>query len=103
MRKAVNDSSYCELRVSCKAVSRIETPDHNILTYEKSNGVKKDIKCSFLIGADGKKGVVRKYFLEPTTDIRQEIGLSEYTGTWIAANLKIHLPTPETHPEFLLS
>lgn len=26
----------------------------------------------------------------------------EYEGTWIAANLKITLPTPETHPEFPL-
>jgi 2-polyprenyl-6-methoxyphenol hydroxylase-like FAD-dependent oxidoreductase len=102
LRKAINTSPFCELRAGCKAISRTETPDHDIITYEKRNGPQENIKCSFLVGADGKKGVVRKHFLEPTTDIRQETGLSEYTGTWIAANLKIHLPTPETHPDFPL-
>jgi hypothetical protein len=102
LRKAVNDSPYCDLRVGCKAVSRVETSAHVILTYEKSNNIQERINCSYLIGADGKKGIVRKHFLEPTTDIRQQVGLSEYTGTWIAANLKIHLPTPETHPNFPL-
>lgn len=54
------------------------------------------------MGADGKTGVVRKHFLEPTAGIVQEEGKYHYSGTWIAANLKITLPTPETHPEFPL-
>ncbi|PMD28873.1 FAD/NAD(P)-binding domain-containing protein [Hyaloscypha variabilis F] len=51
------------------------------------------------LGADGKTGVVRKKFLEPTAGIQQIFGLYEYTGTWVASNLKITLPTPETHPK----
>ena len=27
---------------------------------------------------------------------------NEYSGTWIAANLKISIPTPKSHPEFPL-
>ena len=51
-----------------------------------------------MVGADGKKGVVRKGFLEPA-GITQQVGRYPYTGVWIAANLKISLPTPETHPD----
>jgi hypothetical protein len=54
------------------------------------------------VGADAKTGVVRKQFLEPTAGIKQEVGIFKYEGTWIAANLKIHLPTPENHPKFPL-
>jgi hypothetical protein len=27
---------------------------------------------------------------------------NEYSGTWIAANLKISMPTPKSHPDFPL-
>jgi 2-polyprenyl-6-methoxyphenol hydroxylase-like FAD-dependent oxidoreductase len=57
------------------------------------------IQASWLVGADGKTCVVRKQFLEPTVDIRQEVGLFSYNGTWIAANLFITPPTPQSHPE----
>jgi 2-polyprenyl-6-methoxyphenol hydroxylase-like FAD-dependent oxidoreductase len=43
--------------------------------------------------------VVRKQFLEPITDIRQEVGLFSYNGTWVAANLHITPPTPQSHPD----
>jgi 2-polyprenyl-6-methoxyphenol hydroxylase-like FAD-dependent oxidoreductase len=59
---------------------------------------KQTIKCSWLIGADGKKGVVRKRFLEPDVGIKQEVGNYAYEGTWVAANLRITPPNPLTHP-----
>ncbi len=55
-----------------------------------------------MIGADGKVGVVRKYFLEPSAGIRQEEGVYRYSGTWVAANLKIRLPTQQSHPDLPL-
>jgi 2-polyprenyl-6-methoxyphenol hydroxylase-like FAD-dependent oxidoreductase len=73
-----------------------------IVGYEDNTGSLRHIQCSWMVGADGKKGVVRKHFLEPTANIKQEAGLFSYTGTWVAANLKIHLPTPGTHPDFPL-
>lgn len=69
-----------------------------IIHYEEK-GKQKSLKTSWLVGADGKTGVVRKKFLEPTARIQQVVGLHEYTGTWVAANLRIALPTPETHPD----
>lgn len=42
---------------------------------------------------------MRKRFLEPEADIRQVHSAYRYEGTWVAANLRITLPTPETHPE----
>lgn len=73
-----------------------------IVEYHDVHNLVKRIRCSYLIGADGKTGVVRKKFLEPTAGIRQEVGLFKYTGTWVAANLKILLPTPRSHPGFPL-
>ena len=83
-------------------VSRTELEDGLIVEYHHEKHTVKHVKCSYLVGADGKTGIVRKQFLEPTAGIKQEVGLFKYTETWVAANLKIHLPTPETHPEFPL-
>jgi 2-polyprenyl-6-methoxyphenol hydroxylase-like FAD-dependent oxidoreductase len=47
-------------------------------------------------------GVVRKHFLEPTAGIKQEDGTYPYNGTWVAANLKMSLPSRETHPNLPL-
>ena len=41
---------------------------------------------------------MRKRFLEPV-GIKQQVGKYAYNGAWVAANLKISLPTPKTHPE----
>jgi len=57
------------------------------------------IPATWLIGADGKRGAVRKTYLEKTADIRQVYDAYRYEGTWVAANLKLTLPTPESHPD----
>lgn len=72
------------------------------MQYEDNVRGLRHIKCSWMVGADGKKDVVRKRFLEPTANVKQDNGLFSYTGTWVAANLKIDLPTPETHTDFPL-
>lgn len=69
------------------------------MQYLDRNGAKQEIRASWLVGADGKRGVVRKKFLEPSAGIRQEKGIFDYDGIWIAGNLKITLPTPESHPD----
>jgi 2-polyprenyl-6-methoxyphenol hydroxylase-like FAD-dependent oxidoreductase len=102
LRDKIAKSPYCTLRKSCKVVDREELEDGVIVEYQTDQNIVERIKCSYLIGADGKTGVVRKQFLEPTAGIRQKVGLFKYTGTWVAANLKIRLPTPESHPQFLL-
>ncbi|KAL4873941.1 hypothetical protein BDV12DRAFT_181850 [Aspergillus spectabilis] len=88
---------YCTLLSSCEVVGREERPDSVVVQYIQG-GQNQSIQAAWLIGADGKRGVVRKHFLEPSAGIRQEPGIFEYEGTWITANLKITLPTPKSHP-----
>ncbi|KAH8700990.1 putative monooxygenase [Talaromyces proteolyticus] len=100
LRDAVQKSPFCTLRPGCEVVDREENDDYMIITYlDLDNNIKKKIKTQWLIGADGKRGVVRKKFLEPKAGIKQEDGIFRYDGTWVAANLHISLPTPETHPD----
>ncbi|KAL7767072.1 hypothetical protein ACKLNR_004988 [Fusarium oxysporum f. sp. zingiberi] len=101
LRKAIEESKFCSLRTACEVVSRSEQ-DPPVIDFSDSQGTRQQIKGEWLIGADGKLGIVRKRFLEPTVGIKQEAGLYPYSGTWIAANLKMKLPTPETHPDFPL-
>jgi len=68
--------------------------------YDSVNGSMRKIQTTWLIGADVKRGAVRKSFLEPLADIRQVDSDYQCTGTWVAANIHIGLPTPETHPDF---
>lgn len=73
-----------------------------IIAYREVDGSQHHIRAQWLVGADGKVGVVRKHFLEASAGIKQEEGLYRYSGTWVAANLKLRLPTPQTHPKFPL-
>jgi len=92
-----------ELRTGCEVFSRQEheESESTIVGYRTLDGQEHFIRTSWLVGADGKRGVVRKKFLEPE-GVRQEDGAWTYVGTWVAINLKITTPTPESHPEFPL-
>jgi 2-polyprenyl-6-methoxyphenol hydroxylase-like FAD-dependent oxidoreductase len=83
-------------------VSRDEHANGVTIHYLDSNKTRCQIRAAWLVGADGKRGIVRKHFLEPSAGVRQETGIFEYEGIWIAANLKITLPTPQTHPDLAL-
>ncbi|KKA20194.1 Uncharacterized protein T310_5763, partial [Rasamsonia emersonii CBS 393.64] len=103
LRRHVEESPFCTLRSGCEVVDRREVDDGVIVFYlDNEKKVTKQISCQWLVGADGKRSTVRKDFLEPSADIRQGPGLVQYDGTWVAANLHIRLPTPETHPELPL-
>ncbi|KAB5515387.1 putative monooxygenase [Coniochaeta sp. 2T2.1] len=102
LRCLVSESAFCDLKEGCEVTAREEQTDSLRVDYIDSPGVPGHINCRWLIGADGKRGIVRKHFLEPTADVRQETGLYRYEATWLAANLEIRPPTPETHPEFPL-
>ncbi|KAB5511191.1 putative monooxygenase [Coniochaeta sp. 2T2.1] len=102
LRCLVSESAFCHLKEGCEVTAREEQTDSLRVDYIDSSGVPGQINCRWLIGADGKRGIVRKHFLEPTADVRQETGLYRYEATWLAANLEIRPPTPETHPEFPL-
>ncbi|RYP38409.1 hypothetical protein DL766_000987 [Monosporascus sp. MC13-8B] len=101
MRKKVGESPYCDLRSGCEVTEREQSDGGVVVTYKTRNGTVGSLEGAWLVGADGKRGIVRKNFLEKT-GIKQVESVYKYEGTWIASNLKINLPTPATHPDFPL-
>ncbi|KAI1132174.1 hypothetical protein F5Y10DRAFT_6706 [Nemania abortiva] len=102
MREKLKNSQYCELRCGCTVTGRKQDGTSIIAEYKNAKGQSRTVRGSWLIGSDGKRGVVRKHFLEPTAGIRQVDSAYKYDGTWVAANLHISLPTPKSHPDFPL-
>lgn len=63
-----------DLRCGCEVIARTEEPRKVVVEYRDRNGDIRKLRAKWLVGADGKGGVVRKKFLEPE-GIKQEIGL----------------------------
>jgi 2-polyprenyl-6-methoxyphenol hydroxylase-like FAD-dependent oxidoreductase len=101
LRHEISKSSWCTVRTGCEVVSR-SSEDPPTIEYVDKDGSPCQIRGQWLIGADGKLGIVRKHFLEPTAGIKQLDGSYPYSGTWVAANLRMIVPTPESHPDFPL-
>ncbi|KAB5546807.1 hypothetical protein GE09DRAFT_1035118 [Coniochaeta sp. 2T2.1] len=101
IRALLKDFPSCKLRTGCEVLRRTQDGDKTVVGYRDQSGTDHCIRTSWLVGADGKRGVVRKKFLEPE-GIKQEDGPWTYVGTWVATNLKITTPTPESHPKFPL-
>ncbi|GFF24354.1 3-(3-hydroxy-phenyl)propionate/3-hydroxycinnamic acid hydroxylase [Aspergillus udagawae] len=102
LRQLVASSEHCTLQSSCEVIGRDEHANGVTVHYLDSEKTPSQIHAAWLVGADGKRGIVRKHFLEPSAGVRQEPGIFEYEGIWIAANLKITLPTPQSHPDLAL-
>lgn len=95
-------SELCEIRPGCEVFDRSEDNAGVTVRYKDTTGKELMVRCSWLVGADGKRGVVRKRFLERSAGIRQITGKMNYEKTWVIANLQLTVPTPETHPSFPL-
>lgn len=101
LRDKVLESPRVTLLTGCTVTARpVEDPPTVEYSDPQNNLCR--VTSQWLVGADGKVGIVRKHFLEPTAGVRQEEGIYRYDGTWMAANLKISLPTLQTHPKFPL-
>ncbi|CAG9990781.1 unnamed protein product [Clonostachys byssicola] len=95
-------SEYITLKLDCEVVGIVENPNNVEVTYkEKGTPGTYVIRGQYTVGADGKRGFVRKHFLEDK-GIKQETGRYSYEATWVAANLKVTMPTPSSHPHFPL-
>ncbi|CAH0057995.1 unnamed protein product [Clonostachys solani] len=93
-------SKYITLKLNCDVVGLVENPSNVEVTYEETDTPGTHVvRGKYAVGADGKRGFVRKQFLEER-GIKQETG--RYEATWVAANLKVTMPTPKTHPHFPL-
>ncbi|KAL2678345.1 hypothetical protein Neosp_009091 [[Neocosmospora] mangrovei] len=101
LRRSIQTSEYAELRLNCTMTGIREVDDGVYATYQREDGETMEIQGKHLVGADGKRGYVRKGYLE-AKGIQQLPGLYKYEATWIAANLRITLPTPTSHPSFPL-
>ncbi|KAI1506405.1 monooxygenase-like protein [Biscogniauxia marginata] len=102
LQKKVEESPFCDLRRGCTVEGRDQLDTKVDVRYKDKSGESRSVRGSWLVGADGKRGVVRKKFLEPSAGVKQVDSSYKYEGTWVAANLKINLPTPKTHPKFPL-
>ncbi|VUC29693.1 unnamed protein product [Clonostachys rosea] len=102
LRNRAQASKYIKLKLNCEVVGLAETPSNVEITYEeKDTSGSYVVRGKYAVGADGKRGFVRKQFLEEK-GIKQETGRYNYEATWVAANLKVTMPTPSTHPHFPL-
>lgn len=65
MRALIETIPNCNLRTGCEVIFRNEDSGITTIEYRTSQGMHKYIQTQWLVGADGKRGVVRKKFLEP--------------------------------------
>jgi 2-polyprenyl-6-methoxyphenol hydroxylase-like FAD-dependent oxidoreductase len=63
-----------DLRPGCEVIGRTEEPETVLVEYKDCNGDVQKLRAKWLVGADGKGGIVRKRFLEPE-GIKQGVGL----------------------------
>ncbi|KAH6970424.1 hypothetical protein BKA56DRAFT_596293 [Ilyonectria sp. MPI-CAGE-AT-0026] len=101
LRGLLQSSEYAQLRTECTVTSCREGVDSIEVSFTASDGASTDLRGRYLVGADGKRGIVRKTFLEPR-GVEQAEGKIHYAAKWVAANLCITMPTPESHPYFPL-
>lgn len=74
IRNLLKTIPSCDLRTGCEVLSRDEAGGITTITYITSTAERRTIQTQWLVGADGKRGVVRKRFLEPE-GIRQVDGV----------------------------
>lgn len=74
LREKIRDSKYAELRLGAEVTSIEELGREVKVYYGAKEGPRQSVICSFLVGADGKRGYVRKGYLE-AKGIRQEVGV----------------------------
>jgi 2-polyprenyl-6-methoxyphenol hydroxylase-like FAD-dependent oxidoreductase len=71
MERQIKASEYCTLRRGCTVVGQDVLKDNGVVVrYVDPSGCEQAVRCSWLFGADGRKGVVRKHFLERQAGIR---------------------------------
>ena len=69
LEKAIRDvivqTSCCDFRPCCTVIAIEEDTDRVLVRYLDASGDERRLSGSFLVGADGKTGFVRKKYLEP--------------------------------------
>ncbi|KAF9884946.1 hypothetical protein FE257_000855 [Aspergillus nanangensis] len=102
LRSVLDVSKFSDLRSGCTLTAIREDDDWVYATYTNAADEEHQIRCQFMVAADGKTGFTRKGYLEPKGIRLEWAEQTKYNETWVALNWKIHLPTQETHPSFPL-
>ena len=102
LRDCVAAHPDSELRTQCTVTAISDDEDRVTVHYVDAIGQQKSIRASFLVGADGKTGYVRKRYLEPKGITMDKCEGTNYEETWVALNWKITPPTEKSHPDFPL-
>ncbi|KAH9844686.1 putative monooxygenase [Teratosphaeria destructans] len=102
LRTAQAATLHSQLRGDCTIASISEDDDWVYAEYIDGQGNTRRLRGRFLVGADGKTGYTRKKYLEPRGIMMAQASTRHYEEVWVAINLKMTLPTPQTHPDFPL-
>lgn len=79
--RALIEASKCaELRLECTVTKINEVETGVQATYKRKDGSTAELKGSYLVGADGKRGIFRKEYLE-------DKGIEQVTG--LCGNLSL--------------
>jgi 2-polyprenyl-6-methoxyphenol hydroxylase-like FAD-dependent oxidoreductase len=101
IRQAISSLDTVDLKLGCVVKDIVEEGDCVKVEYGDEGGGSHTLRAKFLVACDGKTGVTRKMYMEPRGIVMENTATC-YQETWVALNWKIHLPTPETHPDFPL-
>ncbi|KAF2094411.1 FAD/NAD(P)-binding domain-containing protein [Rhizodiscina lignyota] len=102
LRAKMAASGFSELRVGATVCSIREDDDWVYATYSDPEGKEHHVRSKFFVGCDGKTGFTRKMYLEPRGVSLDRAHKVTYDEVWVAMNLKLSLPTPQSHPDFPL-
>lgn len=103
LRGIIRDASVGSYRDGCEVVGMEEVEDGKavVVTYQDiRSGEEKKVKARFAVGCDGRRGYVRKVFLEPKGVVAERF--HPFMQIWAGCNWYIDPPTPESHPDFPL-
>lgn len=121
LREVIAAQPQSQIRVGSTVHAIEETGEDVVVTYSTNTGEMRSIRAKFLVGADGKTGFTRKKYLEPKgitmekdekytapPDFYCKVLQADYTHrfkyeeAWVAVNIKVTLPTRQSHPHFPL-
>ncbi|KPI43783.1 3-(3-hydroxy-phenyl)propionate/3-hydroxycinnamic acid hydroxylase [Cyphellophora attinorum] len=98
LRQIIASHPSSQLRCSSTVTEIHEDDKWVYCQYEGASGALKTIRSKYLVGCDGKTGFVRKCYMEPKGITMDPISSFGYNETWVAINLEVFPPTPESHP-----
>ena len=99
LRGLVEREKFGEVRVGCEVVGVEDDGDGVMVRYVR-DGEEVRLRAAFVVGCDGKRGFVRKRYLEEK-GVRME-STHAFKKDYVGGNWDVSAPTREANPEFVL-